>query len=160
MGAAYPDDAVDAVLFGMAGEGRMGRKAGAGFYAYDGDSGKRTGLWDGLAARHPVKDDQPDLTTVQHRLMMAQVLEAVRALEEGVLADVREGDVGAILGWGFAPWTGGPFSWLDRIGAGPAVGICDALEAAHGPRFRAPRLLREMARTGVTFYGAAAARAA
>ena len=160
MGGAYPDEAVDAVLFGMAGEGRMGRKAGAGFYAYDGDSGKRTGLWEGLADRHPLADDQPDLTTVQHRLMMAQVLEAVRALEEGVLADVREGDVGAILGWGFAPWTGGPFSWLDRIGAGPAVAICDGLEAAHGPRFGAPRLLREMARTGATFYGAAAARAA
>jgi 3-hydroxyacyl-CoA dehydrogenase / enoyl-CoA hydratase / 3-hydroxybutyryl-CoA epimerase len=44
---------------------------------------------------------------------MAQVLEAVRALEAGVLTDIREGDVGAILGWGFAPWSGGPFSWLD-----------------------------------------------
>ena len=54
-------------------------------------------------------DEQPELTHVQHRLMMAQVLEAVRALEEGVLTDIREGDVGAILGWGFAPWSGGPF---------------------------------------------------
>jgi 3-hydroxyacyl-CoA dehydrogenase/enoyl-CoA hydratase/3-hydroxybutyryl-CoA epimerase len=159
MGAAYPDDAVDAVLFWMAGEGRMGRKAKAGFYAYDAE-GKRTGLWEGLAARYPVAADQPDLTTVQHRLMMAQVLEGVRALEEGVLTDIREGDVGAILGWGFAPWSGGPFSWLDRIGAGQAVTICERLEAAHGPRFRAPVMLRDLGRKGGVFYGRAATRAA
>jgi 3-hydroxyacyl-CoA dehydrogenase / enoyl-CoA hydratase / 3-hydroxybutyryl-CoA epimerase len=150
MGDAYPDDAVDAVLFRMADAGRMGRKAGAGFYDYDA-GGKRTGLWPGLADWYPRADDQPDLTHVQHRLMMAQVLEAVRALEEGVLTDIREGDVGAILGWGFAPWSGGPFSWLDRIGAAQAVVICDGL-AAHGPRFAAPDLMREMAARGETFY--------
>jgi 3-hydroxyacyl-CoA dehydrogenase/enoyl-CoA hydratase/3-hydroxybutyryl-CoA epimerase len=84
---------------------------------------------------------------------LAQVLEAVRALEEGVLTDIREGDVGAILGWGFAPWSGGPFSWLDMIGAARAVEICDALAAAHGARFAAPNLLRDMAAKGETFYG-------
>ena len=66
---------------------------------------------------------------------MAQVLEAVRALEEGVLTDIREGDVGAILGWGFAPWSGGPFGWLDIIGAARAVEICDALTQSEGARF-------------------------
>jgi len=159
LGDAYGNEPVDEVLFWMADEGRMGRKAGAGFYAYD-DAGKRQGLWEGLAARCPVKDDQPDLTAVQHRLMMAQVLEAVRALEEGVLMDIREGDVGAILGWGFAPWSGGPFSWLDMIGADRAVEICDGLRGAHGSRFEAPGLLRKMASEGGSFYGAVAARAA
>ena len=80
-------------------------------------------------------------------------LEAVRALEEGVLTDIREGDVGAILGWGFAPWSGGPFSWLDIIGAARAVEICRGLTAQFGPRFHAPALLREMAEKGETFYG-------
>ncbi|MGL4280037.1 MAG: 3-hydroxyacyl-CoA dehydrogenase NAD-binding domain-containing protein, partial [Albidovulum sp.] len=116
MGDAYPDGAVDKVLFAMADKGRMGRKANAGFYAYD-DKGGRLGLWDELGALWPVAKDQPELVEVQHRLIMVQVLEAVRALEEGVLEDIREGDVGAILGWGFAPWSGGPFSWLDIIGA-------------------------------------------
>jgi 3-hydroxyacyl-CoA dehydrogenase/enoyl-CoA hydratase/3-hydroxybutyryl-CoA epimerase len=101
----------------------------------------------------PVAETQPDLTEVQHRLLFAQVLEAVRALEEGVLTDIREGDVGAILGWGFAPWSGGPFSWLDMLGAAYAAERCDALEAAHGPRFACPALLREMAEKGQTFYG-------
>ena len=151
MGADYPDAAVDTVLFAMAGQGRMGRKSAAGFYAYD-STGKREGLWPGLAQQWPVSETQPDLHEVQHRLLMAQVLEAVRALEEGVLTDIREGDVGAILGWGFAPWTGGPFSWLDMIGAARAVEICDGLTAQHGPRFAAPALLRDVAAKGDGFY--------
>jgi len=151
MGDAYPDEAVDEVLFWMAGEGRLGRKAKAGFYAYD-EKGKRIGLWDGLGGQYPLAADQPELSEVQHRLLFAQVLEAVRALEEGVLTDIREGDVGAILGWGFAPWSGGPFSWLDIIGAARAVELCEALEQAHGARFAAPALLREMAEKGESFY--------
>ncbi|MBL3564565.1 enoyl-CoA hydratase/isomerase family protein [Rhodovulum sulfidophilum] len=151
MGEAYPDDTVDEVIFWLADEGRLGRKAKAGFYAYD-EAGKRTGLWDGLAARFPPAADQPDLHEVQHRLLFAQVLEAVRALEDGVLMDIREGDVGAILGWGFAPWSGGPLSWLDMIGAGRAVALCEDLTARHGDRFAPPALLREMADKGESFY--------
>ena len=84
--------------------------------------------------------------------MMAQVLEAVRALEEGVLMDIREGDVGAILGWGFAPWSGGPLSWLDIIGTEEARAICADLAERHGPRFTPPALLVEMAGKGEEFY--------
>ncbi len=152
MGDAYPDGAVDEVLFWMADEGRLGRKTKAGFYAYD-EKGKRQGLWDGLAAKYPLADVQPDVHEVQHRLLMAQVLEAVRALDEGVLEDIREGDVGAILGWGFAPWSGGPFSWLDMIGETKAVEICDHLTKTYGERFSTPDLLREMADKGESFYG-------
>ena len=160
MGDAYPDGAVDTVLFAMAGQGRLGKKSNAGFYSYDA-AGKRAGLWEGLDAAYPVAGDQPDLTAVQHRLLMAQVLEAVRALQDGVLTDIREGDVGAILGWGFAPWSGGPFSWLDMIGAARAVEICDGLVAVHGARFEPPKLLRDMAAMGESFYGRfAAAKAA
>jgi 3-hydroxyacyl-CoA dehydrogenase / enoyl-CoA hydratase / 3-hydroxybutyryl-CoA epimerase len=147
------------VLFAMADQGRLGKKSNAGFYSYDA-AGKREGLWDGLEAAYPVADAQPDLTMVQHRLLMAQVLEAVRALEDGVLTDIREGDVGAILGWGFAPWSGGPFSWLDILGAGRAVAICDALTAEHGARFTTPALLRDMAAQVETFYGRFAAQKA
>ena len=93
------------------------------------------------------------MVDVQHRLLFAQVLEAVRALEAGVLMDIREGDVGAILGWGFAPWSGGPFSWLDMLGSAYAADRCDQLEAIHGPRFACPPLLREMAEKGQSFYG-------
>ena len=150
MGDEY-DDACDEILFWMFEEGRLGRKSKSGFYAYD-EKGKRQGLWDGLAAKYPATSEQPSLHEVQHRLMFAQVLEAVRALEEGVLEDIREGDVGAILGWGFAPWSGGPFSWLDIVGAEWAAETCDALTEAHGARFTTPALLRDMAAKGQEFY--------
>ena len=152
MGGDYPDGAVDEVIFWMEDEGRLGRKAGAGFFDYDA-KGRRTGYWDGLEARYPRAGDQPDLHEVQHRLMFAQVLEAVRALEDGVLEDIREGDVGAILAWGFAPWSGGPFSWLDILGTPYAAERCDQLTDAYGPRFATPALLREMADRNQSFYG-------
>ena len=151
MGDAY-DDYADEVIFWLEEEGRLGRKTNAGFYSYD-EKGKRQGLWEGLKAKYPTADEQPDLIDVQHRLLFAQTLEAVRALEEGVLMDIREGDVGAILGWGFAPWSGGPLSWLDMLGAGYAAERCDDLTARFGARFTCPDLLREMAAKGQSFYG-------
>ncbi|ETD88419.1 3-hydroxyacyl-CoA dehydrogenase NAD-binding domain-containing protein [Rhodobacter capsulatus] len=162
MGEAYPDGAVDAVVFWMAEQGRLGKKADAGFYTYD--AGKRGGIWEGLAAQYPRAAAQPELSHVQHRLLMVQVLEAVRAFEQGVLTDIREGDVGAILGWGFAPWSGGPFAWLDILGAARAVEICDALSAQYGARFETPALLRDIAAKGDGFHarfgGGAATKAA
>ncbi|MEO0361197.1 MAG: 3-hydroxyacyl-CoA dehydrogenase NAD-binding domain-containing protein [Pseudomonadota bacterium] len=152
MGDDYPENAGDDVVQHLFDLGRLGRKTKAGYYDYD-EKGKRTGLWRGIHERFPLAEEQPDPTEVQHRLMLAQVLEAVRALEEGVLEDIREGDVGAILGWGFAPWSGGPFSWVDILGTQKVVEICDRLAQKHGPRFKAPNLLREMAEKGESFYG-------
>ena len=152
MGDAYPESPADNVLFHLFEAGRMGRKSLSGFYDYD-EKGKRALLWEGLEDAFPAEHEQPDVIEVQQRLMLAQVLEAVRALEEGVLEDIREGDVGAILGWGFAPWSGGPFSWLDIMGTETAAMLCDELTAEFGDRFTCPKLLREMAERGETFYG-------
>jgi 3-hydroxyacyl-CoA dehydrogenase/enoyl-CoA hydratase/3-hydroxybutyryl-CoA epimerase len=105
MGKDYPDEAVDHVIFWMADQGRLGRKANAGFYAYS-DKGERLDLWDGLAAKYPLDKAQPSLADVQHRLLFAQVLEAVRALEEDVLTDIREGDVGRHSGLGLRALVG------------------------------------------------------
>lgn len=156
LGAAY-DGAADEVIFALADAGRLGRKARAGFYDYD-DKGRRLGLWPELRRRWP--GEGADFAEVRQRLAMIQALEAVRALEENVLLDIREGDVGAILGWGFMPWSGGPFSWLDILGARRAVEICEGLAARHGPRFTPPRLLRDMAARGGRFYEETAAAAA
>lgn len=152
MGDAYPESPADDLIFWMEEQGRLGRKANAGFFDYD-DKGKRQGYWKGMQEKYPLADEQPDLIEVQERLMFAQVLEAVRALEEGVLMDIREGDVGAILAWGFAPWSGGPLSWLDIIGTPYAAERCDQLSEKYGERFACPPLLREMAEKGQTFYG-------
>ncbi|MEP4198604.1 MAG: 3-hydroxyacyl-CoA dehydrogenase NAD-binding domain-containing protein [Aliishimia sp.] len=152
MGNEYPDSEADDLIFWMEDLGRMGRKANAGFFDYD-EKGKRLGYWKGMHDKYPLAAEQPELQEIKDRLMFVQVLEAVRALEEGVLMDIREGDVGAILGWGFAPWSGGPLSWLDMIGTPYAAERCDQLEAKFGARYACPALLREMAEKNQTFYG-------
>ena len=152
MGNAYPASEADDLIVWMEDLGRLGRKSSAGYFDYD-EKGKRIGYWKGVHDKYPLAEEQPALQEVQDRLMFSQVLEAVRALEEGVLEDIREGDVGAILGWGFAPATGGPFSYLDIIGTPYAAERCDQLQAAYGDRFECPALLREMAAKNQTFYG-------
>lgn len=134
-------------------DGRLGRKNGKGFYDYP-DGGKKR-LWPGLADLQPTKldPDALDVTEIRHRLLVTQALEASRTVEEGVITDMREADVGAILGFGFAPYTGGPLSWIDGMGAARFVELARALEAKHGPRFKPNALLVELAEKGETFYG-------
>ncbi|MBY8975058.1 enoyl-CoA hydratase/isomerase family protein [Rhodobacteraceae bacterium NNCM2] len=158
MGEAYPASPADDLIRAMVeGYGRTGRKGGAGFYDYDA-AGKRTGLWPGLAEHYPLMAPQPSLAEVMDRLLYVQALEAVRVFEEGVLTDIAEGDVGAILGWGFAPWSGGPFGWLDIVGAARAVARCRELATAYGQRFEPPALLCGLAEAGDGFYGRFARR--
>ena len=151
MGALYPNEQIDEILFWMEQEGRLGRKARAGFFNYS-EKGKREGFWKGLEEKYPLSTTIPAFEDVQHRLMFIQALEAVRALEEGVLMDIREGDVGAILGWGFAPWSGGPLSWLDILGTPYAAERCQALYETYGPRFECPPLLADMGKNNEAFY--------
>ncbi len=82
-----------------------------------------------------------------------QAVEAARCVEEGVHHRRREADVGSILGFGFAPFTGGTLSYIDMMGTKNFVALCDKLEAKYGARFTPPKLLREMAAKGETFYG-------
>ncbi|MEM9099223.1 MAG: 3-hydroxyacyl-CoA dehydrogenase NAD-binding domain-containing protein [Pseudomonadota bacterium] len=153
MGNSYVPGGADDLILKMVDDlERFGRKNGKGFYDYD-EKGKRQGLWPGLADHFPVAEEQPDVEEVKARLILPQVLEAIRALEENVLLDIREGDVGAIFGWGFMPWSGGPLSWVDITGPAKVVALCDEMEAKHGARFKAPALLRDLAEKGETFYG-------
>jgi 3-hydroxyacyl-CoA dehydrogenase/enoyl-CoA hydratase/3-hydroxybutyryl-CoA epimerase len=134
--------------------GRLGRKNGKGFYDYPEGGQKR--IWPGLAELMPVTTKDADATLIEEirtRLLYRQAVEAARCFEEGVIVDPREADVGAILGWGFAPWTGGPISLIDGVGAKAFVETCDRLAQQYGKRFAPPALLREMAEKGETFYG-------
>jgi 3-hydroxyacyl-CoA dehydrogenase/enoyl-CoA hydratase/3-hydroxybutyryl-CoA epimerase len=133
--------------------GRYGRKNGKGFYDYPQGGPKR--LWPGLADLQPVKldPDTVDVAELKHRLLVTQALEAARTFEEGVVTDVREADVGSILGFGFAPFSGGTLSYIDMMGTRAFVDLCKRLEKKCGPRFRPSKLLRDMAARGDTFYG-------
>jgi len=131
---------------------RFGRKNGKGFYDYDGRNKK---LWPGLAKlqKKTLDPDKLDIGELKHRLLVTQALEAARTVEDGVIVDPREADVGSILGFGFAPFTGGTLSYIDGMGAKAFVALCRDLEKKHGPRFKPNKLLVEMAAKGETFYG-------
>jgi 3-hydroxyacyl-CoA dehydrogenase/enoyl-CoA hydratase/3-hydroxybutyryl-CoA epimerase len=146
-------DATEEILAFMVEKvGRPGVKAGKGFYEYDA-RGKRTRLWPGLLEYGKGKwhgDD--DVTELKQRLLTIQALEAARCFEERVITDPRDADVGAILGWGFAPYTGGPISMIDTMGAAEFTSRCEALAAKYGKRFTPNKLLRAMAGSRETFY--------
>ena len=161
VGGAAIDPAQEALLVGLVErEGRLGRKNRKGFYDYPekGQGAKR--LWPGLTALQATRiaPDTIDRDEVKHRLLAVQALEAARTVEEGVVTDPREADVGSILGFGFAPFTGGALSYIDGMGARAFVELGRRLEAKHGERFRPNGLLVEMAERGETFYGRAETR--
>jgi 3-hydroxyacyl-CoA dehydrogenase / enoyl-CoA hydratase / 3-hydroxybutyryl-CoA epimerase len=150
--------------------GFKGRKNNKGFYRYEKPQGaakflKKFGL--GPSGK-PVNDEvyahfggphrkKFDPALLQERLALAFVLEAVRALEDTVIASPRDGDVGAILGLGFPPFLGGPFRYIDTRGAADVVRGAEALRAKLGPagaNFEVPALLRAMATSGQKFYNA------
>src|SRR5207302_438404 len=89
---------------------------------------------------------------LKQRLLVMQALETARCFEEGVLTDVREADVGSILGFGFAPFSGGTLSYIDMMGLKRFVELCRKLEKKYGARFKPAKLLVEMAAKGDTFY--------
>jgi 3-hydroxyacyl-CoA dehydrogenase / enoyl-CoA hydratase / 3-hydroxybutyryl-CoA epimerase len=135
--------------------GRLGRKNAKGFYDYPQGSPKR--LWQGLADLLPKKLSREqveaiDVDELKHRFLVVQAVEAARTFEEGVVTDVREADVGSILGFGFAPYSGGTLSFIDMIGTRRFVALCEQLEKKHGPRFKPGQLLVEMAKTDDRFY--------
>jgi 3-hydroxyacyl-CoA dehydrogenase/enoyl-CoA hydratase/3-hydroxybutyryl-CoA epimerase len=133
--------------------GRLGRKNGKGFYDYPEKAPKK--LWPDLAAMQATKldPDTLDVTEMKQRFLVVQAVEAARTVEDGVIVDPREADVGSILGFGFAPFTGGTLSYIDTMGAKAFVALCERLEKKHGARFKPPKLLYDMAAKGETFYG-------
>ena len=151
LGDEYEEKPGDEVLAQFVEEfARLGRKSGGGFYDYPEQAPKR--LWPGLPENYPKRNDQPDVDEVKKRLMFVQSVDAARCLEEGVLTDPRDGDVGSILGWGFPPYTGGAVSYIDFVGAGDFVAECDRMSDRYGERFAPPQSLREMASAKGAFY--------
>ncbi|RWQ00476.1 3-hydroxyacyl-CoA dehydrogenase NAD-binding domain-containing protein [Mesorhizobium sp.] len=132
--------------------GRFGRKNGKGFYDYPQKPAKKK-LWPGLKDLYPqLAPEEVDYGELKQRLLVTIALEAARVIEEGIVTDPREADVGSILAFGFAPFTGGVLSYIDGIGAKKFVKIAKGLQKKYGGEFKAPKLLLDMAEKGETFY--------
>ena len=132
--------------------GRFGRKNGKGFYDYPPKPAKKK-LWPGLKDLYPQQDpDKIDVEELKQRFLVTIALEASRVMEEGIVTDPREADVGSILAFGFAPFTGGTLSYIDGMGAQKFVKLAKALQKKYGAQFKAPKLLVEMADKGQSFY--------
>lgn len=161
LGAGAVDPAQEKLLSDMVEKhGRLGRKNRKGFYDYPEAGPKR--LWPGLAdlVGKRLAPEQVDMEELKHRLLVTQALEAARTYEEGVVTDPREADVGSIIGFGFAPYSGGTLSFIDNMGAAAFVKLCEGLAKKHGERFKPNRQLKRMAKTGESYYGTATAKAA
>lgn len=130
--------------------GRNGKKNKKGFYEYPEDGTKF--IWPGLADHYPLADQQPTQEEVTKRLLYRQALEVVRCMDENVVTAAEDADIGAIFGWGFAPWTGGPISMIDTIGIATFIEECDELYDKYGPAFKVPDSLRKMQSDGTSFY--------
>ena len=132
--------------------GRLGRKNGKGFYDYPEKPAKKH-LWPELKTLYPQQDaDSIDVAELKARFLAVIALEAARVMEEGIVTDPREADVGSILAFGFAPYTGGVLSYIDGMGLDAFLKLAKGLEKKYGKQFKAPKLLRDMAEKGESFY--------
>ncbi|MBI1364834.1 MAG: 3-hydroxyacyl-CoA dehydrogenase [Alphaproteobacteria bacterium] len=155
LGKDYKPSGVEDLLETMVTKlGRKGRKSGGGFYEYPKDGKKY--LWQGITEYFPTAKDQPTQDDVKERLLYAQLIPAAQCYAEGIVPDPQSADLGAIFGWGFAPWTGGPMSHIDTIGLDVFVRTAESLAQKYGARFNPPQMFRDMAAKKETLYKKAA----
>lgn len=129
---------------------RAGRKVGKGFYDYPMSGDKQ--IWAGLMQLFPLAEQPLEADVIGKRLLHIMALESYRCLEEGVLQNTTDGDVGSLLAFGFPAYTGGVFSYMDYVGLTQFVAECDGFATRFGERFEVPASLRKMAESGKTFY--------
>jgi 3-hydroxyacyl-CoA dehydrogenase/enoyl-CoA hydratase/3-hydroxybutyryl-CoA epimerase len=132
--------------------GRTGRKGRSGFYKYD-EKGEKGPVDESVYALIG-KEHRADIPAneITERCVFAMVNEAVLCLEEGILRSPRDGDIGAVFGLGFPPFRGGPFRYIDTVGADTIVTRLEDLHSRFSNRFSPARLLVEHARARRKFH--------
>jgi len=131
--------------------GRTGRKGGKGFYLYDAD-GKKGNVDQTIYEVIGGQRSEMLSSEIVDRCVLAMVNEAARCLEEGILRSARDGDIGAVFGIGFPPFRGGPFRYIDSVGADHIVGQLEDLNVRFPQRFAPAELLIDMASGRKVFY--------
>jgi 3-hydroxyacyl-CoA dehydrogenase/enoyl-CoA hydratase/3-hydroxybutyryl-CoA epimerase len=133
----------------LADAGRVGKVKGNGVYTYNGDA---RDPWDGLAACLGTRPSSLDEDTVRERLLYVQSLEAIRALEDGVVTRPIDGDLASVLGWGYPAHLGGVFAYVDRVGAAEFARRAADYTKRFGGRFEPPAMLLDMAKDNRRFH--------
>ncbi|HMX59561.1 MAG TPA: 3-hydroxyacyl-CoA dehydrogenase NAD-binding domain-containing protein [Chitinophagales bacterium] len=149
-----PKFKVSKTLLEISKAGYKGRKNKKGFYKYDEKGKKVSGQVDAdiysfYGGNTRKKFDAND---IHMRCAMAMVNEAALCLQENIIESPLDGDIGAVFGLGFPPFRGGPFRYIDSVGAQKVVDILNDLTARFGERFEPAQILLEYAKSGKKFY--------
>ncbi len=142
----------DAVIK-MFADGCHGKKNKRGFYKYD-EKGKKRGIDENMYKYfgNPARKEFTT-ETIQNRMGMMMLNECLYCLQEGILENTTDGDVGAVFGLGFPPFTGGPFRYINREGAAKILATMEDLAVKYGARFKPAQILRDYAKEGRRFHG-------
>lgn len=155
-GGTWTTHPAEAIVDRMLELDRPGKLEGKGFYNYD-ESGKRTGLWEGLAQEFPVAEKQMPIEDVIDRQLVIEAIETAKCFDEGVLHSAAEANIGSIFGIGFPPALGGAIQYINGFegpaGRGPAGFVARARELAaqYGERFEPPASVVKAAEEGVLY---------
>lgn len=149
-----PDFKVSKTLLEISKAGYKGRKNKKGFYKYDEKGKKVNGQVDSEIYNYYGGNSRKkfDANEIHMRCAMAMVNEAALCLQENIIENPLDGDIGAVFGLGFPPFRGGPFRYVDSIGAKEAVRILEELEQKYGARFKPAQILVDYANAGKQFY--------
>ena len=131
--------------------GRLGRKNGKGFYLYE--DGKKAGVDTGIYSLLKIQPSKSvSKEEIIERCVLGYVNESIRCLEEGIIPTAYDGDIGSVFGLGFPPFRGGPFKYVDTVGAGSVTEKLQALAKKFGPRFEPCSMLVKMAKEQTRFF--------
>lgn len=137
-------------------DGRLGKKVKKGFYQY-GNKRKKKQVDESI---YKLLEIQPKTSALSEehvqRCVYMMLNEAARCLDEGIIRNARDGDIGAIFGIGFPPFLGGPFQYIDSVGATAIVAKLKRWQSEYGERFAPCQALVEMAEQGTYYYSASA----
>ena len=146
------------ILDEMVAQGLLGKKSGKGWFDHSkGGKGPKDLCAEAVALaqkyRHPTRDiSKQPIEEVFERCFLRFVAETAHCLQDGIIGSPREGDIGAVFGVGFPPFLGGPFMWIDGVGAQTVVDKMERLRQEHGDRFAPPQILVDYAKAGKRFH--------
>jgi len=147
-----PDERWSPILERLVGEGRLGQKAGKGFYRYEGRSripdAEVLALIEGVSREVGIQRRQIPDEEILDRLLHPLVNEGARIVEEGIAIRAGDVDVVYVHGYGFPACKGGPMYWAVHAGLAPVVQTMRRLAPTHGARWRPAPLLERLAASG------------